>query len=165
MVGVALVFAMGGKVAAEVVSVQAAKDNTLYEHAAGALSNGAGAHLFAGRSGTNTGAIGPRRRALVFFDVSQAVPAGATIDGVTLSLHVSRAAGGTPAFVTLHRLTADWGEGTSNAPANEGAGTGSAPGDATWLHRFFPDVSWSMPTVNEAATILAIIQMLLYGGP
>ena len=107
---IAVVFAMGGNVAAEVVSVQAAKDNTLYETATGNLSNGAGEYFFVGRN-----RIGERRRALIVFDLAS-VPAGATINSVVLTLNLSRVSLATARVVTLHRLSADWGEGTSNAP-------------------------------------------------
>ncbi|MCZ6816497.1 MAG: hypothetical protein O7F76_07320, partial [Planctomycetota bacterium] len=49
-------------------------------------------------------------------------------------------------FVTLHRLTADWGEGSSDAPGEEGMG---APPeffvDATWTYTQFPFFEWSIP--------------------
>jgi hypothetical protein len=42
---------------------------------------------------------------------------------------------------TLHRMLADWGEGASGSSG--GGGTLSTPGDATWIHRFYPDVLWT----------------------
>jgi len=113
------------------------KDNTLFENGTGSLSDGAGVHLFAGK--TNTGS---RRRAVIAFDLSQ-IPAGATITGVTLTLHISQTVTGTETM-TLHALKADWGEGTSNAGAfRDGAGTAAKTNDATWLHRFFSATRWS----------------------
>lgn len=50
-----------------------------------------------------------------------------------------------PETIRVHRLLADWGEGTSNASGNEGTGTSSASGDATWVHRFFNSDSWNNP--------------------
>ena len=119
------------------VSLSPIKDNTLYEDTGGFKSNGMGEHLFAG----NTGG-GSTRRAVIAFDVAGAIPAGATITSVTLTLHMSRSQAG-PQTITLHTILADWGEGTSDAPANEGGGADSTPGDATWVHRFFEADLWS----------------------
>ncbi|MCH8087416.1 MAG: DNRLRE domain-containing protein [Chloroflexi bacterium] len=96
-----------------------------------------GVHLFVGNTGT-----GSTRRAVIAFDVAGAIPAGATIIGATLTLHMSRSQAG-PQAITLHAILADWGEGTSDAPANEGGGADSTPGDATWVHRFFEADLWS----------------------
>ena len=48
-----------------------------------------------------------------------------------------------PAPVSLHRATADWGEGTSDAPGQEGDGTDATPSDATWFHTFFDTDFWA----------------------
>ncbi|MGH7754539.1 MAG: hypothetical protein ACREN5_17170, partial [Gemmatimonadales bacterium] len=69
---------------AETVNIAASKDNTLYSED-GNFSNGAGQHLFAGRTGgTNT------RRALIAFDVARSIPAGSTITAAKLTLSMSR---------------------------------------------------------------------------
>jgi hypothetical protein len=117
------------------------QDNTLYEHPAGALSNGAGQHLFAGRTSQPSGSI---RRGLLAFDLS-AIPTGSTILSVTLRLNLSRAADPTPQPVVLHRLLASWGESGSDAPDPEGSGGPAAPGDATWTHRFTNTLTWTTP--------------------
>ena len=122
--------------AAGIVEVGALKDNTLYEDQAGDLSNGAGIYFFTGNT-----AFGEIRRGVIAFDVAAAVPKGATIDAVTLRLHMSKTIAG-PEAVFLHRILADWGEGTSDAPQEEGIGTSAEQDDATWVHRFFPTVDW-----------------------
>lgn len=99
-------------VRAESVSLAPAKDNTLIQHATGALSNGAGQYLFAGR--TNQLPEDSRRRALLQFDVAGSIPSRATINSVTLTMNMSRTIEGA-AIVSLHRASADWGEGTSDA--------------------------------------------------
>ncbi len=121
------------------VTLTPSKDNTLYESGGGTLSNGAGDHLFAGK--TNGGQI---RRALLAFDVAGSVPAGARITGVVLSLNLSRTTPGAQT-VSLHRLLADWGEANSNASGQEGGGAKAEPGDATWVHRFSDSDRWSRP--------------------
>jgi hypothetical protein len=112
------------------------RDNTLYEDKVGAVSNGAGDHFFAGLT-----ANGEIRRGLVHFDVS-VVPAGSTIEGVVLFLNMSRSLVG-DRQVALHRATAAWGEGASDAAGQEGGGDPSEPGDATWVHTFFDGTFWS----------------------
>src|SRR3989304_777651 len=44
---------------------------------------------------------------------------------------------------SLRPLLANWGEGTSNADQQEGAGAASTPGDATWIHTFYNTAFWS----------------------
>ncbi len=116
-----------------VVAITPSKDNTLYESASGSLSNGAGQHFFAGRTDVLAGAL--IRRALLTFDIAGNIPAGSTIINVTLMLNMSRtnlAAG--PRTVSLHRVLADWGEGTSDPLGGGGGGAAATLGDTTWIH-------------------------------
>jgi hypothetical protein len=130
-------FALSGSAAgAATVQCPAAKDNTLYEHPSGALSNGSGQFTFAG-----TIVIGEIRRAVIAFDLGS-IPAGASVTSAAVTLHMSRTIVG-PVPVALQRLTQDWGEGTSNAPGEEGGGDAATPGDATWIHASFPSVLWA----------------------
>ena len=134
-------------------------DNTLYDIADGSLSNGAGGYLLSGatRQGAN-------RRAVIAFDVESQIPAGSTINDVTLTLHMDRASGGA-AIISLHKLTATWGEGTSVGPGNQGGGGGAATNDATWLHRFFDSESWQSPGgdfESEASANLSVSGIEFY---
>ncbi|MFM9996114.1 MAG: DNRLRE domain-containing protein [Phycisphaerales bacterium] len=125
--------------AGDVVQITTAKDNTLYEDTTGNLSNGAGAYMFCGMTSLNL-----RRRALMMFDVPAAVPAGSTINSVTLTLNMSQ----TIAFDTtcgLHPVSADWGQGASVPGGNQGGGIQALPGDATWLHTFWNTQTWATP--------------------
>lgn len=121
---------------AEIVVLFPIKDNSIYEE--GDLSNGAGDHLFAGV--TESAAV--IRRALVAFDVADSIPAGSTIKSVTFTLHMSWTASG-PHDVTLHRLLANWGEGSSHAAGREGMGAPATAMDATWNHTFYPSSFWT----------------------
>ena len=123
--------------AADVMTIGAAKDNTLYEQETGNLSNGAGSHLFAGK--TQTGVI---RRGLIMFDVAGNLPAGVNITNAVLTLNMSKTISGTQT-VSLHTILVDWGEGTSDAADDEGKGTTASIGDATWLHTFHSNAFWS----------------------
>ena len=143
---------------ADVVSIEAARDNTLYEDASGSLSNGAGEHLFSGLTGE-----GLRRRALVGFDVAAVVPAGATILSATLRMNMSMSTSAAE-WVDVHRVLVAWGEGDSEAPGQEGGGAPSAPGDATWLHSFYPGTSWSNAGGDYAPTASASTLVNSIGG-
>lgn len=137
---------------ADTVVLKPKKDNTIYEEA-GDLSNGAGNYLFVGRT-----RVGPARRALLAFDVAANVPAGATIDEVTLTLHLSRSDLAGTTTVSLHRLLADWGEGASDAVGEEGTGDLAEAGDATWTERFFaamPAAPWATAGGDLAASASA----------
>lgn len=123
----------------DLASLGAEKDNTLYFDNAGLLSNGAGGFFFAG----STSGFGPRR-GLLAFDIAGSIPAGSTIDSVSLTLHVSRAQFST-STVELHPALADWGEGASDAGEPGGAGITAEPGDATWLHTFYNTSFWTNP--------------------
>jgi len=133
---IAILFA-ASTASATTVQLSASKDNTLYQQASGTLSNGAGSFFFAGNSGANE-----IRRGLIAFDIASAVPAGATINSATLTLHMSQTTSGLQS-VELHRASASWGEGTSDATGGEGGGAPSTTNDATWIHRMFNTVFWA----------------------
>lgn len=123
------------------LQVISSKDNTLYESATGATSNGIGSFTFIGKTGPNDGIN--LRRTLTKFDVS-AIPAGSTVNSVSVGFTISKAPpGAQPDSADLHLLLTDWGERTSDAPGNEGSGTAAEVGDATWLHTFFSTQFWS----------------------
>src|SRR4030095_996735 len=101
--------------------------------------NGSGAAIFAGRVSSSTD---PRRRGLLAFDIAGSIPAGSVVTGVSLTLHLSATNGG-PFVVSLHRVLADWGEGSSSSSG--GGGAASQRGDSTWLHRFYDTDFWTSP--------------------
>ncbi len=146
---IALAFVVQTSAGQTEVTLSPAKDNTLYENASGTISNGAGQYIFAGLTNRNE-----LRRAVLAFDVAGNVPAGSTIDSVKLTLTMSRAISGSlPA--TLHRVSREWGEGTSDADSQEGAGTTATTGDATWIHSVFDTQNWSAPGGDFEATASA----------
>jgi hypothetical protein len=137
---------------AQLANINPSKDNTLYEYdpAEGDHSNALGNHFFAGET-----AMGELRRGVLAFDIAGNVPAGSTILGVTLSLNMSRTGSDTPRNVELRRLLADWGEGTSVAPGEEGDGAPATTNDATWRHRFFDTIFWTTQGGEFSATVSA----------
>jgi hypothetical protein len=137
---------------AQLANISPIKDNTLYQYdpAEGDLSNALGQHFFAGETG-----MGELRRGVLAFDIAGSVPPGSTILGVTLSLNMSRTGSATPRTVELHRILADWGEGTSVAPGEEGTGAPATTNDATWRHRFFDTIFWTTEGGDFSATVSA----------
>src|SRR5437899_9060299 len=136
---------------ANIINIMPSKDNTLYEYdpAEGDHSNGAGFHFFAGEN-----AMGELRRGVLAFDIAGAIPPGSTITAVSLSMNMSMTPTGA-VTVELHKLLADWGEGTSHAPMGEGDGAPATPNDATWRHRFFDSVFWTTQGADFSATVSA----------
>jgi hypothetical protein len=130
---------------ADVLSFNPIADTTLIEIAPGANLGGA-AYFNAGTTGHTTGY---RNRALIQFGLTEAIPAGSIINGVTLTLDVVRqpAADGEPSTFGLHRLFFSWGEG-DKMPEFEGSpglGAPATTGEATWQFRFLEGASWTSP--------------------
>jgi hypothetical protein len=133
---------------ADTITIFASRDTSLYQDLPG-NSDGAGPGMVVGN--TDKGRASPRR-ALLDFDVAASVPAGATITGAQFTLVMEQAA---PAdsrarAVELHRLLANWGEGTTGqgTPAARSGQGFPAPTDgttATWSHRFFNTTPWTNP--------------------
>jgi hypothetical protein len=148
---VSLSYAGMGVASANIINITPSKDNTLYEYdpAEGDHSNGAGFHFFAGENG-----MGELRRGVVAFDIAGTIPAGSTITAVSLTMNMSMTPAGAET-VELHKLLADWGEGTSHAPMGEGDGAPATPNDATWRHRFFDTLFWTAQGGDFSATVSA----------
>ena len=118
------------------IELTPSKDNVLYQGSITA-SNGAGQQLFAGQ--TNSGR---NRRALLAFDIAGQIPAGAVVQSVILTLNLTRTGSGDQ-DMRLHRLLASWGEGLSDALAEEGGGARPAAGDVTWTERYIDGAVWA----------------------
>jgi hypothetical protein len=148
----ALSFTGAGLASAATISIMPSKDNTLYEFdpAEGDHSNGAGFHFFAGET-----AMSELRRGVLAFNIAGSIPPGSTITAVSLSLNMSRTLLDTARIVELHKLLADWGEGTSHAPGEEGDGAPATTNDATWRHRFFDTIFWATQGGDFSATVSA----------
>jgi hypothetical protein len=143
----------GGSLAsAGTANLNPSKDNTLYEYDpdVGDLSNALGIHFFAGKTAMNA-----LRRGVLAFDIAGNIPPGATITAVSLSANMSRTPTNTAYVMELHKLLADWGEGTSDATGEEGDGAPATPNDATWRHRFFDTIFWTTQGGDFSATVSA----------
>lgn len=148
----ALVCTAATSASAAIINITPSKDNTLYEFdpVEGDLSNALGNHFFAGLT-----LMDHLRRGVLAFDIAGSIPAGSTITGVTLSLNMSRTLTETARIVELHKLLADWGEGTSVAPDPEGQGAPATLNDATWRHGFFDTIFWTTQGGDFSATVSA----------
>jgi hypothetical protein len=147
-------------------TLQPTKDNTLYEpilqDAFADRSDGAGPTMFVGKVKDADADPGPGtrpavRRGVLSFDIAGAIPAGATINSVQLTMYVDKV-GLTTAFnVSVYRLLSGWGEGTSNT-GNSQQGRGEPPttNDATWHHTFYPGQFWSVPGGDYTLTASAV---------
>jgi hypothetical protein len=139
----------------QTVTVSASKDNTLYQSTDGSTSNGAGISLFAGRTNQAGNNI---RRAVIKFDLTGKLPENAVITWAKLKLNMSKSPVG--AFqIKVHRLLADWGEGTSDAGSGEGGGAPAATNDATWIHKFFNTQTWTTPGGDYLSTPSAALSV------
>lgn len=146
---VSVMVAIGGTLRfgmADSLTLEPVADNTLIEDPLGSVSNGAGTAMQAGLNGASL-----IRRAVLRFDVEGAIPTGARITQAALTLENTSGTVGS-ATCGLYRVTASWGEGASFGAGGQGQGAASQSGDATWIHRIWPDVMWATPG-GEYATI------------
>jgi hypothetical protein len=148
--GLAGLLALGAVAGADVVVLTPVKDNTLFS--LGTTSNGAGDAIFSGRTGPPGGST--VQRAVLAFDIADAIGPGATIVSASLTLTLIQVSPlGAQEDHTLHRILADWGEGASFAFG--GTGAPAMEGDATWLHTYFSDELWASPGGDFVSTISA----------
>jgi spore coat protein A len=155
---------LGGASAASAATVvlHPVADNTIYHGGVTGEtftdnSCGAGPDVFAGVTARNW-----IRRALLRFDVASAVPAGSTIDAVTLTLNVNLTTDTLDTTMTLHPVLQAWGEGTVDCRFNGGGkGDEAGLGDATWLDAKFQQVPWSSAGGDfGAASASAVVPIL-----
>ena len=123
------------------------RDTTLFDE--GFLANGGGEWLFAGV--TRRGAVW---RALIEFDIAASIPAGATVQDVSLRMQLSQ----TTALdepITLYRVETAWNAGTADADFNEGKGGPARTGDPMWLGTGIGDAQWAAPGGDFASAVSA----------
>lgn len=141
-----LVLAVGApdQAKATTATLSALQDATIYQELTGSgaeKGNGLGQFLFAGNNAGNS-----KRRALLEFDVAGSIPAGSTINSVTLSLFMDQTIAGAQT-VSLKKALESWTEGPTDPPdlgptQNEGVGAAAAAGDVTFVHRTFNTTTW-----------------------
>ena len=123
------------------ITIIASADTSLME-VAPENSNGGQGWVLAGRTQN-----GPHVRGLYRFDLA-GIPPHAIIQSAVVQLEVTGQPGDMEAVnstFSLHRMLQPWGEGGNVSIANPGQGVPAAPGDATWLYRFYPTNAWTSP--------------------
>jgi len=91
-------------------------------------------------------------RALMLFDIAANVPANATIDSVSLTLHVVRTpSGGLNSTFDLHQMMDSWGEGSGS----DHGGSATGINQANWNLRFAPGFFWTRPGGDFVSTVSA----------
>ncbi len=127
--------------------INPSQDNTMAADFPG-NSSGACGSIFAGNTDNSFA-----RRALMRFDVGAQIPAGSTINSVTLAMTVTRGGNHAGATMTLHRVTTAWGEGT-NGCGIKGGGQGepAVNGAATWNSAMHNQTLWGAPGGDYLAT-------------
>ncbi len=138
---------LGAPLAADVITIEAVRDATIFNDGIGDRSDGKSPNFYAGRAGSNT--TWPVRRALIAYDVSAAVPAGSTIQSVQVRLYMSKTMVGNKQF-DLYRLTTGWNEGPSFGQS--GNGNVAQTGDSTWYHTYWNNQFWATPGGDFAVT-------------
>jgi hypothetical protein len=141
---VLLIAAVTTGASAATVTLMPVADTSIYSDQP-SNSNGAGEELFTGNN-----AHGQPRRALMRFDLGS-VPAGSTINSVSLRLFLATTASG-PSNVSLSRVTTSWGEGKSSGRGDGAPATG---GDATWVFRAYNNSLWGLAGGDFASTTSA----------
>lgn len=92
-------------------------------------------------------------RALIRFDVAAALPPGAVVTNVTLTVRMTKESISGPAdAVALHRLLVDWGEGTKSS-GNHGAA--ATAGEANWTARKLGSADWAAPGAQSGSDFAA----------
>ena len=126
----AVMLGIGCQARADIVSLSAVKDTTIYSDN---INNNGGGHEFSIAGFANNGS---ERRMLIEFDLSQIAP-GSIINSASIDLEVLQANSGGGNF-RLYRTDIGWGEG--NKTGNRGAA--ATAGEATWNDARYPDVAW-----------------------
>jgi PEP-CTERM motif len=148
-----VVFVVCRAARADVITIYASSDTTIFQDAP-ANSDGGGGALFVGETERSSA-----RRALISFDIADNIPAGATITSVQLSLFQEQASRSatTATPIGLYRLLDDWGEGTAGqgmpaARSGQGFPTPANGTAATWSSRFYNTVPWTNPGGDFVST-------------
>lgn len=118
---------------ADSVVLNANHDNNIASELPGNSSGGADA-ITVGRN--NQGNL---RRGMLSFDLVGALPGGATVTSVTLTMNLIQGQGNR--VISLRPALTSWGEGIATGTGGQGSAAGA--GDATWSSSHFGSTLWS----------------------
>jgi spore coat protein A len=116
----------GTEASAATANIAPIADNTVAEDFPD-NSSGACDSLFSGNTD-----IPAARRALLQFDIAANLPPGAVVNGVTLSMTVTRGSNHVDSTFTLHPVTASWAEGVEGCGTRGGGQGEPSTGGVTW---------------------------------
>lgn len=146
---------------ADTISIQPVADTTLIEFAPD-NNLGGGDFFNAGTAGN-----GFRNRALMLFDPTELIPAGAVITSAQLSLFVVRQpnTGLQNSTFSLRRVLQSWAEG-AQIPGEDGPGIGvpASSGEATWNNRFSGGTLWAQPGGQAGVDFSTTISSMAFVG-
>jgi hypothetical protein len=163
----AWILTTAGRAAADFVNIPAVQDATLYGGSdattnSNAGNSGSGPGMFVGSDPSNP------KRGLIAFNIPAYVPAGATIQSVTLTLYMDMVAGSgggtgggdtTPRTIRLFDVTTPWHGGTNGTTGHTGPGFGGTghgftanPGDPTWNWASLNTLQWTTPGGDFVST-------------
>lgn len=114
------------QVYAATTTINPSQDNTVAEELSD-NSSGACDSVFSGNTDN-----GDARRALMQFDIAGAIPAGSTINSVTLNMVVTRGSNHVNSTFTLHPVQAAWVEGVEGCGVRGGGQGEPSTGGVTW---------------------------------
>ncbi|HUB24355.1 MAG TPA: hypothetical protein VL992_02920 [Tepidisphaeraceae bacterium] len=116
------------------------------------------------------------KRGLIEFNIAAAVPAGATITGVSLQMTVGQVAGsgggsgggsGAAETISLFDESQAWGQPTNIAGSTSFGGTGHGaapdPGDATWNYAFYNTMAWNIAGGDWSSSLTDIADASVTG--
>lgn len=163
VVACAGVLALAAGARANVVTIGASQDVTLFGATSTNNNNSSGPGMFVGSDGTSP------KRGIIQFDVASAgIPAGATITGVTMTLYLGMWAGSSGTntggdigsrIIRLYDVTTGWSPSTNfttnkPGPGFGGTGGGATPntGEATWNFAHFNTTPWITPGGDFVST-------------
>jgi uncharacterized repeat protein (TIGR01451 family) len=133
------------------VSLTPVKDNSLIEYQSPQYSGGASSTLFVGVEHFSL----TRMRGLVDFNVAGSIPAGSTINSVTLTVTIELTNSTTTVTPTveLHDVLQNWGQGTGVPTAFMPPFASTTTNDTTWTNTFYPNQSWNTPGGDFSSTV------------
>ncbi len=146
----------------ETVVLTPSADNTIYQELVN-NSNGAGDRMVVGRTWGSSASLA--RRSLLRFPLT-GIPSNATVNAATFRLRTDTPIATGTQVIDIHRVTAFWIEGMSNASSSGGVGNASGVGTlavgggATWNNRRTDTpIAWAAPGGDYSPSATATIQI------
>ena len=133
------------------VSLTPVKDNSLIEYQYPQYSGGASQYIFVGLEHFSLTPM----RGLVDFNVAGSIPAGSTINSVslTVTMELTNSTTVVTPTVGLHDVSQNWGQGTGIPQYFMPPFALTTTNDATWTNTFYPNQLWKTPGGDFSPTV------------